>query len=67
GNTRYINMLLQLNNIPRIYNILAFISIYILLAGYIVFSSIFTLISYSSIIEAAAGKTYTGQTVLRAV
>ena len=66
-NTQYINIFLQLDYIPQLYNIYAFISIYIFLVGYIVFFSIFTSIHNSSTVEGVAGKSYTKQTVFKAV
>lgn len=59
GNTQYINIFLQLDYISQLYNIYAFISIYILLVGYIVFPSIFISIHNSSTVEGVAGKSYT--------
>ncbi|OCK75601.1 hypothetical protein K432DRAFT_308129, partial [Lepidopterella palustris CBS 459.81] len=50
-----------------LYNIFAFISTYILLAGYIVFPGTFTLIHNSSTIEEVVGKSYTGETAFKAV
>ena len=67
GNTRYINMFLQLDYIPQLHNIYAFISIYILLAGYIIFPGTFTSIRNSSTVEGVAGKSHAGQTVFKAV
>ena len=67
GNTRYINIFLQLDHIPQLHNIYAFISIYILLAGYIVFPSTFTSIRNSSTVEGVAGKSYTRQTIFKAI
>lgn len=67
GNTRYMNMFLQLDHIPQLHNIYAFISTYILLAGYIVFPGTFTSIRNSSTVEGVAGKSHAGQTVFKAV
>ena len=61
------NMFLQLDHIPQLHNIYAFISTYILLAGYIVFPGTFTSIRNSSAVEGVAGKSHAGQTVFKAV
>jgi hypothetical protein len=53
-------MFLQLDYIPQLHNIYAFISIYILLAGYIVLLSTFTSIRNSSAVEGVASKSYAG-------
>ncbi|OCK75346.1 hypothetical protein K432DRAFT_337610 [Lepidopterella palustris CBS 459.81] len=60
-------MLLQLDHIPQSHNIFAFISTYILLAGYIVFPGTFTSIRNSGTIEGVAGKSHAGETAFRAV
>ncbi|KAF7894692.1 uncharacterized protein EAF01_010142 [Botrytis porri] len=49
GETSYINMLLQLDNIPQIYSILASFFTWILLAGYIVLPATFTSLQSSRI------------------
>ncbi|KAF2181265.1 hypothetical protein K469DRAFT_589477 [Zopfia rhizophila CBS 207.26] len=66
-NTRYVNMLLQLDQIPQSHNIFAFLSTYILLAGYLVFPGTFTTIRNSSAVQGVAGKSHSGKTVFRAV
>jgi hypothetical protein len=54
--TRYIDMLLQLNKIPVIYNILSSIFSWLLLAGYMVFPGTFTSIRNSQALANGAGK-----------
>ncbi|KAJ8108312.1 hypothetical protein OPT61_g8262 [Boeremia exigua] len=51
--TRYIDMLLGLDNVPRLHNILAAACVWILLAGYIVFPATFNSLSKSSLDDKA--------------
>ena len=60
-------MFLQLDYIPQLHNIYAFISIYILLTGYIVLPSTFTSIYNFSAIKGVASKSYTRQTVFKTI
>lgn len=63
--TRYIDMLLQLDKIPVIYNILSSIFSWLLLAGYMVFPGTFASIRNSQALANGAGKA--GKLVLTAV
>lgn len=54
--TRYIDMLLQLDKIPVIYNILSSIFSWLLLAGYMVFPGTFSSIRNSHALANGAGK-----------
>jgi len=63
--TSYIKMLLQLDNIPKIYNILASVFTWLLLAGYIVLPGTFTSIRNSHALADGAGKA--GKLVVRTV
>lgn len=54
--TRYIDMLLQLNTIPVLYNILSSIFTWLLLAGYMVFPATFSSIRNSQALANGTGK-----------
>jgi hypothetical protein len=54
--TRYIDMLLQLDTIPVLYNILSSVFTWLLLAGYMVFPGTFTSIRGSQTLVNGAGK-----------
>jgi hypothetical protein len=54
--TRYIDILLQLDKIPVLYNILSSIFTWLLLASYIVFPGTFTSIRSSQTLVSGAGK-----------
>jgi hypothetical protein len=54
--TRYMNMLLAIDQIPRFYNILAACSTWLLLAGYLVFPSTFTSLSKSDVLNTDNGE-----------
>jgi hypothetical protein len=62
--TRYIDMLLDLDNIPTIYNLLASLFSWLLLAGYMVLPGAFTSIRSSRVLSENAGKA--GKVVVKA-
>lgn len=62
--TRYIDMLLQLDTIPRLHNILAGVFTWLLLAGYLVLPGTFTSIRNSRALSDGAGKA--GKVVVKA-
>ncbi len=62
--TKYIDMLLQLDEIPRLHNILAGVFGWLLLAGYLVLPGTFTSIRNSRVLEEGAGKA--GKVVVKA-
>ncbi|KAF7912280.1 uncharacterized protein EAF01_001301 [Botrytis porri] len=64
GATNYINILLQLDRIPTIYNLLASIMTWILLAGYLILPLTFTSLQNSTAVAEKTGKA--GTVVLRA-
>ncbi|KAM3069105.1 hypothetical protein ACMFMG_010630 [Clarireedia jacksonii] len=64
GETDYINMYLQLDHIPRIYNLLAGSFTWLLLAGYLVLPATFTSLRTSHSVAQEASKA--GTLVLRA-
>jgi uncharacterized iron-regulated membrane protein len=66
GETNYINMLLQLNTIPGVYNILAGLFTWLVLAGYIVLPGTFTSLRNSQTVTAVAEASKAGRLVLKA-
>ena len=52
--TRYVDMLLGLDTIPRLHNILAWFFTWLLLAGYVVFPATFTTVNRTDAITQAA-------------
>ncbi|TGO56041.1 hypothetical protein BCON_0083g00340 [Botryotinia convoluta] len=64
GETNYINMLLQLDSIPQIYNLLAGLFTWLLLAGYMVLPATFTSLQNSRTVASEVSKA--GKLVLKA-
>ena len=64
--TRYVDMLLAMDTIPRLHNILSSFSTWILLAGFIIFPGTFTTIS-SLDNEAAIQANHTASTIIASV
>jgi len=65
--TRYIKMLLQLDEIPNLQNFLAGFFTWILLAGYMVFPGTFISLRHSKTVKDAADNGKTGKTVVYTV
>jgi hypothetical protein len=65
--TRYMKMLLQLNEIPSLQNFLAGFFTWIVLAGYMVFPATFTSLRHSKTVKDAADNGKAGQHVVDAV
>jgi hypothetical protein len=65
--SRYMEMLLQLDEIPRLHNYLATVFTWLTLAGYIVFPDTFTSLEKSSAIKNAANKKSTERVILDTV
>ncbi|KAG6902431.1 hypothetical protein C0995_016610 [Termitomyces sp. Mi166 len=61
--TKYVNMLLALDSVPRLHNMMASFFTWILLAGFILFPGTFTSLQNSQ----AAASSEVGRQVLRAV
>lgn len=65
--SRYVTMLLELDEIPRRHNFYASLLTWLILAGYIVFPGTFTSLKSSNSVQEAASETYAGKTILDSV
>ncbi len=65
--SRYVTMLLELDEIPRRHNFYASLLTWLILAGYIVFPGTFTSLKSSNSVQAAASKTPAGKIILDTV
>ncbi|KAK5188857.1 hypothetical protein LTR96_010861 [Exophiala xenobiotica] len=65
--SRYVAMLLELDEIPRRHNFYAGLFTWLILAGYIVFPGTFTSLKSSNSVEEAASKTPAGKIILHTV
>ncbi|KAH1607625.1 hypothetical protein KXX21_005130 [Aspergillus fumigatus] len=64
GHSRYVQMLLDVDHMPWIYNVIASVAQWILLAGYLVVPGTFTSLQRSNKIEQALGDNGTGTAIL---
>ncbi|KDN45854.1 hypothetical protein RSAG8_04687, partial [Rhizoctonia solani AG-8 WAC10335] len=55
ANTRYMNMLLELDAVPRFHNMLASFFTWVLLAGFVIFPGTFASIQYSCTCQITSG------------
>ena len=65
--TRYVDMLLDLDNVPRWHNLLASFSTWILLAGFLIVPGTFTSVEKSSMVKEAAKQNAVAHEVLEKV
>ncbi len=65
--SRYMTMLLELDEIPRRHNFYASVYTWLILAGYIVFPGTFTSLKSSDSVQEAASRTQTGKVILDTV
>ena len=67
GQTQYMQMLLEVDYMPWIYNVIASVAHWTLLAGYLIVPGTFTALQKSSPVQDALAKDHVGQAVLNTI